>query len=56
MREKLKEILNRGVIRNEEDFRIFWLFHTSIDEILPIEHMPPVIYADLLYGIAFFLS
>ena len=52
MREKLKEILNRGVIRNEEDFRIFWLFHTSIDEILPIEHMPPVIYADLLYGIA----
>ena len=52
MREKLKEILNRGVIGNEEDFRIFWLFHTSIDEILPIEHMPPVIYADLLYGIA----
>ena len=52
MREKLKEILNRGVIGNEEDFRIFWLFQTSIDEILPMEYMPPVIYVDLLYGIA----
>ena len=52
MREKLKEILNRGVIGNEEDFRIFCLFHTSIDEILPMEYMPPVIYVDLLYGIA----
>lgn len=52
MRKKLEEILNRGVIRNEEDFRIFWLFHTSIDEILPTEHLPPVIYADLLYGYA----
>ena len=52
MIEKLKEILNRGVIGNEEDFRIFWLFHTSIDEILPMEYMPPVIYVDLLYGIA----
>lgn len=35
MRKKLDEIINRGIIRNEEDFRIFWLFHEKVDEFIP---------------------
>lgn len=35
MRKKLEEIIKRGIIRNEEDFKIFWLFHEKVEEFIP---------------------
>lgn len=35
MRKKLDEIIKRGIIRNEEDFKIFWLFHEKVEEFIP---------------------
>lgn len=49
MRDKLKEILNRGIIRNEEDFRIFWLFHESVNKFVPAPSSTTTITLDMFF-------